>query len=32
MRRSKLGQFSGHCHGASGARSRAHFRIVSPLG
>ena len=30
-RRVKLGQFSGQRHGASGARSRSHFRTVSPL-
>src|SRR4051794_25003630 len=31
-RRSYLGQSSGQRHGASGARSRLHFRTVSPFG
>ena len=31
-RRSYAGQFSGHRHGASGARSRLHLRTVSPFG
>ncbi len=31
-RRSNAGHASGHRHGASGARSRLHFRTVSPFG